>query len=571
MQGIVNSVGDVIRNLLPRGSRFGGKSISWLRVPIWAPDVFAVTATIAQLSSCYAEPGIALSRSVKERRQKRERAKVARTIGARWAHGSSIPQLVQSLWSDLVKHESDLLCCGAGKGNEWKRAALSLLAISDEACAGVGYMPLKDDGLANFAWSELIKQRYGKSVLQLPNSLTHMVPADVACVLPKALTPDVGCTLRSLTHHIALLTSLGVVQAEWSIHSAETSSKGDKKNSSEREDHSLNLLLIPFPYVVHATDFHVSREPERNADGYFSLSQGWLKSNRTPISVVQLTRFVLDLIGSAERDVGKVHGVVFPEAALTQKLALGLANSLSKRTKNLELIVCGTMRSTAAGKRNEAVILRLEGRSVVANFVQSKHHRWRLNARQIRQYQLGSVLDPEHVWWEDIDLHDRTIRFGVNRHEAVIAALVCEDLARYDPVLPVITSVGPSLVIALLMDGPQLEARWSGRYATVLAEDPGSSVLTLTSVGMVERSRPPGREVRRVVGLWKDREGAATELVLPVDSHGIVLSLTSRNCEQVTLDGRRDDGTVVEYRLSGTRSAQLSNPPKWLERGRAND
>jgi hypothetical protein len=61
------------------------------------------------------------------------------------------------------------------------------------------------------------------------------------------------------------------------------------------------------------------------------------------------------------------------------------------------------------------------------------------------------------------------------------------------------------LLIALLMDGPQLKSRWSGRYAGVLAEDPGSSVLTLTSLGMALRSRPivAGKriEVSRAIAL----------------------------------------------------------------------
>lgn len=68
--------------------------------------------------------------------------------------------------------------------------------------------------------------------------------------------------------------------------------------------------------------------------------------------------------------------------------------------------------------------------------------------------------------------------------------LVCEDLARQDPAADLIRAVGPNLLIALLMDGPQLSGRWPARYASVLAEDPGTSVLTLTSLGMAERSRP---------------------------------------------------------------------------------
>jgi hypothetical protein len=37
----------------------------------------------------------------------------------------------------------------------------------------------------------------------------------------------------------------------------------------------------------------------------------------------------------------------------------------------------------------------------------------------------------------------------------------------------------------------------------------GSAVLTLTSLGMVERSRPPGVAPSRVVALWKDPTGAS--------------------------------------------------------------
>ena len=48
----------------------------------------------------------------------------------------------------------------------------------------------------------------------------------------------------------------------------------------------------------------------------------------------------------------------------------------------------------------------------------------------------------------------------------------------------------------------------------MLADDPGSSVLTLTSHGMVERSRPPGRDASRVVALWKDPTRGVREIPL---------------------------------------------------------
>ena len=90
--------------------------------------------------------------------------------------------------------------------------------------------------------------------------------------------------------------------------------------------------------------------------------------------------------------------------------------------------------------------------------------------------------------------------------EITQALLVCEDLAQNDPVAQLIRSVGPTVVICVLLDGPQLTSRWAARYASVLADDPGSAVLTVAPLGMVERSRPVGRHPSRVIALWKDSE-----------------------------------------------------------------
>jgi hypothetical protein len=359
-----------------------------------------------------------------------------------------------------------------------------------------------------------------------------------------------------------------LVQAEWRFtdYTAFVKKRQKTRPIVARKSHAFNLLLVPFPYVVQASDFYESRAPEDSVDGYFTISQGWLRNGSRALSVPELSRFVESLIQSAERDVSEVHAVVFPEGALSRQLATGLAQRLAKRFPNLEYVVCGVLSADDTERRNESIVFRLDQRGIVAIYSQSKHHRWRLDGRQIQQYQLGGALDPNSVWWEHIDVHDRSLIFGINRHEAVLTALICEDLARQDPVLPIVAAIGPTLVIALLMDGPQLESRWSARYATVLADDPGASVLTLTCLGLIRRSRPPGVEMKAVIGLWKDRETPTTELVLPTGSYGLVLSLALRKSEQITLDLRSDNGNVVEYRLAGTRPVSLTNAPKWLER-----
>ena len=86
----------------------------------------------------------------------------------------------------------------------------------------------------------------------------------------------------------------------------------------------------------------------------------------------------------------------------------------------------------------------------------------------------------------------RSIQFLELGGGITIVAVVCEDLARLDAVADLLRTVGPTLVLTVLLDGPQLASRWTARYASVLADDPGSAVLTLTSFGMVERSRPGG-------------------------------------------------------------------------------
>jgi hypothetical protein len=94
------------------------------------------------------------------------------------------------------------------------------------------------------------------------------------------------------------------------------------------------------------------------------------------------------------------------------------------------------------------------------------------------------------------------------------------------------------------MDGPQLKGRWSARYASVFADDPGSSVLTLSNLGMVKRSRPLEADVDRptdhVIALWRDIVGGSRELGIPDGDDACVLSLVSHKQIEFSADGCRD-------------------------------
>src|SRR5262245_8202047 len=198
---------------------------------------------------------------------------------------------------------------------------------------------------------------------------------------------------------------------------------------------------------------------------------------------------------------------------------------------------------------------------------QRKHHRWSLDESQILQYHLGGVLHPSVRWWEAMDVPRRAIEF-VEVAELTLACLVCEDLAQHDDIAQLVRSVGPTVVFALLLDGPQLTSRWAARYTSVLADDPGSSVLTLTSYGMVQRSRPHGRDVSPIVALLRDPERGYREIPLERGAQGVVLTVCMDRATRRSADGRRpvDNGTrtfgvaVHQVRASGTGSK--AGPPR---------
>jgi len=233
----------------------------------------------------------------------------------------------------------------------------------------------------------------------------------------------------------------------------------------------------------------------------------------------------------------KVDLIVFPEGALTINQWEAVSNIAQKHGIGL---VSG-VRKIAKGEGFGENSLRFkvpfpwQGEEI-----QHKHHRWKIEEGQITNYGLGGTLDRKREWWENVRIENRKVNFFAVRPELVICPLICEDLARQDPVAELVRSVGPNLVIALLMDGPQLSDRWSARYATVLADDPGSSVLTISSLGMVQLSKPRGCKPSRVFASWKDAFGSFVPLELSYEETAMILNLQFREKEECSIDGRKD-------------------------------
>lgn len=163
-------------------------------------------------------------------------------------------------------------------------------------------------------------------------------------------------------------------------------------------------------------------------------------------------------------------------------------------------------------------------------------------------------------------MHERNVEFLTLENGLTTCVLISEDLARQEPVADLLRAIGPNLVVTLLMDGPQIRERWTARYAAVLAEDPGCSVLTLTSLGMASLSRleDPARDRSRTIAWWRDVHFGQRELALREEESAAVLRVVRKSGEEFTADGRGDGGAAHYAVYAGFRGLVL---PSIDERG----
>jgi hypothetical protein len=63
-------------------------------------------------------------------------------------------------------------------------------------------------------------------------------------------------------------------------------------------------------------------------------------------------------------------------------------------------------------------------------------------------------------------------------------------------------------------------------------------VVTLTSFGFVQRSRPAGRPPSRVVSLWKDPVRGLREIPLDAEAHGVLVHIKVGRTTRYCADGR---------------------------------
>jgi hypothetical protein len=521
-----------------------------LQVPHWPPDVFALCMSLLLKGGAYCavlknwpprNPG--------KRVSIRDWVKRVRHIGVMWQRNwanAQIPTEVSEDWK-VVLENLDTPVNSLAENVRLSQKLLELCAMADEACSGIG-LPQGSHISGNLSKAERAEALFQARIrrqLRINSSACHEISSDRVRTLPKMRTAQSGLTIRSLSHHIALWSGGDEVRPRW-----------NPVGPFVQETSSINLLLVPWPISVMPSQFSETEglpsemmNMAKEDFGFFTFEQQ--QHDRRLLSLVE------ELHKEATKIVGNIDGVILPEAALTQTQHEKLRATILKKNA---FLISGIGKASEPGVRHGENYIGIDLPPNLS-FVQRKHHRWKLDESQIHQYGLGSRLDPGKLWWEHIDISQRELTFLAMQAWLVMTVLICEDLARPDPVGDLVRAVGPNLVIALLMDGPQLKARWGARYATTLADDPGCSVLTLTSIGMATLSRPDGvMKPSRIVALWKDAtSGSPREIELPEGADGIVICLTVKYLTEWTADGRSDEGTAGYPLLSGIHPIQLSS------------
>lgn len=309
----------------------------------------------------------------------------------------------------------------------------------------------------------------------------------------------------------------------------------------------LNILILPWPEVIDKSYFKpIVEHPSIKMDEYF----GFFEYSHS--SIIDANK-VIEKVEEVRKETGEVDLIVFPECSMTTSNGRDIYKKIKEHYEtinNLSNIPTLILGSFSKGDNNnygenklEIFYTSTEGKKSIKHIGehknQHKHHRWFLDKSQIFNYKLGSVLAPNKKWWEYSKVSNRElISYYCTKHDYQMSPLICEDLARQDPVAPVLRSLGPNLIVALLLDGPQLSGRWPGRYASILTEDPGSSVLSVTSLGMTLRADGGGFTPSRVVALWSE-PGKNIELTVNKNSNAILLSLEKTNEDRWTADGRK--------------------------------
>ncbi len=400
------------------------------------------------------------------------------------------------------------------------------------------------------------------------------VSSDRARVLPKRHTPSLGISLRAGSAALAFHRSS--INVQWWSASESLLSEYDSTSEApvgfppnEKPVKALNVLLFPWPKEVLAQDFRSFSGSGRH---FFSYEPGVPESDSASPLAMALEKVLKETNETVAG--GRVDLLVLPESSISEKEFPAFLDAVD--TANVKAFMVG-VRVPAKNQelhlrgpsKNELRFGWREGNGYTVKKYW-KHHRWQLNRRQVEAYSLGTHVpsSSDMRLWEHIQLGERTAVFANFDNDITVSGIICEDLARQGSLSELIRSVGPNLLVTILMDGAQKADRWPARYAGIFGEDPGCAVLTLTSAGMLDRSGIGRANPSRSVALWSDRGGAVREIDLPSGKDGILLVLHAERTPEETIDGRREQYST--YSLTLTSEVPIPTP-RTLSQGEPDD
>ncbi|PST87269.1 hypothetical protein C9I87_18255 [Photobacterium iliopiscarium] len=514
-------------------SEQSGKSL--IQTLLWPMTSFHIIAYIFDTNDSYQGVVASLGQKTWSKRDREE----AKEIGNEWAKylsqspipRQSIPLKLHELFFEVFKERrpvgTEMQLSRLLIDENFMTNALKLLIASDQCARKIEHL-LSRPKNPNLVSDYMNNISTDSGIKTLSEGLDSYGSIHV-----KTMTPQSGISINSLSHSIAYVKP--------GIDCFTLKGRTQKKN-----DDLYHVLILPWPLNIERDFFSIDTNPPLEMDpnnfGFFAYN------NKEKIT----TEMVLYAINEAEKEVSFPDLVVIPECAIAKDesnlLAQELIDYFTSNSIHPPLFIYGAYDHSQPGQYGKNYLEFIyyddfNNRNIRVD--QPKHHRWALDRNQIISYKLGTKLTPKKKWWENCEINSRKIisYFDDDTH---ICPLICEDLARQDPIAPVVRSLGPSLVVALLLDGPQMKGRWPEKYAGVLAEDPGSSVLSVSPYGMTQRSTGLGYPPSSSVALWSDGD-TTVSLDLTEKKVGISLALEKRSVEQWAADGRWQLKKALKY------------------------
>lgn len=198
------------------------------------------------------------------------------------------------------------------------------------------------------------------------------------------------------------------------------------------------------------------------------------------------------LVERLERE--RVHVALLPETSVVPEVAEALRAALvanyaaADGEPHLRLLVAGVL----GARRNEVRGFSGAGHRLL---VQSKQQPWRLDVRQQERYGVvadladgGAPVDRD----EDLELEGRRISALDDPGFGRLVVLICEDLQRCDPARRIAVDIGPTTVVAPVLDYALRAGRWAPAAAAQIANEPGARVLVVSSEALTAMARRDG-------------------------------------------------------------------------------